>query len=70
LRSSIKRRGERFLTLLLRSIPAKRNINTRKAKENDLPLPEFNQNQPSKGKIIESINLKEKLGYTFKQGLW
>ena len=49
--------------------PTKEEHYIRKASENDLPLPEFDQDQPSIGKIIASVNLKEKLDYNFKQGI-
>jgi nucleoside-diphosphate-sugar epimerase len=49
--------------------PTKVEHYSRKASENDLPLPEFDQDQHSKGKIIESVTLEEKLNYSFKKGL-
>lgn len=49
--------------------PTKEEHYIRKASENDLPLPKFEQNEISKGKIIESVNIKEKLDYSFSQGI-
>ncbi len=49
--------------------PTKEEHYTRKALENNLPRPQFDQKQPSKGKIVESVNLKEKLDYSFKHGI-
>lgn len=49
--------------------PTKEEHYTRKALENNLPIPEFDQEQASKGKIAGSVNLKEKLDYSFKQGI-
>ena len=42
---------------------------SRKATENNLPIPEFDQDEVSKGKIIGSVTIKEKLDYSFKQGI-
>ena len=49
--------------------PTKEEHYTRKASENELPLPEFDHDQPSKGKMIESVNLEEKLDYSFEKGI-
>lgn len=49
--------------------PTKEEHYTRKALENNLPIPEFDQDEVSKGKIIESVKLKEKLDYSFMQGI-
>ena len=49
--------------------PSKEEHYTSKARENNLPLPEFDQGHASKGKTIRSVNLKEKLDYSFRQVL-
>lgn len=49
--------------------PTKEDHYSRKAEENNLPLPEFDQDVVSKGKIITSARLKEKLDYCFKHGI-
>lgn len=50
--------------------PSKEDYYTKLAEERNLPKPEFDQHQPSKGKVIESINLGKMLDYTFTRGLW
>ncbi len=40
------------------------------AEERNLAKPGFAENQISKGKIIESVNVGEKLDYTFAESIW
>jgi nucleoside-diphosphate-sugar epimerase len=47
--------------------PTKENYYTQTAKEKNLNLPDFNQNGVSKGKKINSVNLKEFLGFEFTE---
>jgi hypothetical protein len=47
--------------------PTKEDYYIKTAKEKNLNLPEFNQNRASKGKKISSVNLKEVLGFEFKE---
>lgn len=49
--------------------PSREDYYSRLAKEKNLALPEFDQVVPSKGKIIGSVVIKEKLEYQFKQGI-
>jgi len=43
---------------------------TQQAQERKLAMPQFDNEIPSKGKVVDSINLKEILGYTFKHNLF
>jgi len=49
--------------------PNREDYYSRKATENKLPFPEFDQDEVSIGKIIGYVNLNEKLDYSFKQGI-
>jgi nucleoside-diphosphate-sugar epimerase len=50
--------------------PAKEEYYISVANKLNLPAPVFEKNKSSRGKIIESIYLKEKTGYQFKSGIW
>lgn len=50
--------------------PSKEAYYTKLAEDRNLPILEFDQHQPSMGKVIESVNLGKILDYTFKRGLW
>ncbi|WP_317163854.1 Rossmann-fold NAD(P)-binding domain-containing protein [Flavobacterium phycosphaerae] len=49
--------------------PTRKNYYTQKALELNLPLPEFETNQPSFGKTILSTKLETVLNYSFKKHL-
>ncbi|MCM4161453.1 SDR family oxidoreductase [Antarcticibacterium flavum] len=50
--------------------PSKESYYSRVSREKNLAIPEFDQTTPSKGKIISSVVLKEKLGYEFGKGIY
>lgn len=50
--------------------PTKEEYYSRLAKEKDLALPEFEHSSRSNGKVIGTVNIKEKLGYDFEKGLY
>lgn len=49
--------------------PSKKEYYSSKAREIDLPLPEFDEMKPSTGKIVRSVRMVEELGYEFKAGI-
>lgn len=49
--------------------PSKEDYYTKTAKEKNLNIPEFDPNSVSKGKKINSVNLKEVLGFEFKEAI-
>lgn len=49
--------------------PSKEDYYTKRAADKNLPLPEFDKNTISKGKIVKTVKIGEKLDYSFKQGI-
>lgn len=49
--------------------PSKKEYYSSKARKAGLPLPEFDEVKPSKGKIVRSVRVGEELGYEFKAGI-
>lgn len=49
--------------------PSKKEYYSSKARKAGLPLPEFDEVKPSKGKIVRSVRVGEELGYEFKEGI-
>lgn len=50
--------------------PSKETYYSRVAREKNLAVPEFDPTTASKGKIISSVVLKEKLGFEFGKGIY
>ena len=50
--------------------PSRKDYYTNKAIALNLPLPEFNESQPSVGKLILSTKIEAVLGYNFKKELY
>lgn len=51
------------------SHPSRKNYYIKQCKQRHLPLPEFDESEPSKGKLIDSSKLVQLLGFTFKMEL-
>lgn len=49
--------------------PPKEIYYTRVAEEKNLPIPDFDLQYPSKGKVVESVKVKELLGYSFQTNI-